>query len=221
MKKICAVALSLIALLVSACSPTPAYAVINENLNNANWTYNGPYWLGFDLFGYPVENPQTASNQTNIILARGYGMCVKYGVRLDLLPDWAHNSEKIQMTAHALVQADNGSCTGPLVNVPITVETAPLMPITDTGPPQLRACTFSNTATAWVTLNRTSNVGQCHPSTEIRDGVPYEQSHNSMPGYWSTFTAVKVNGATFFHRPVDHLLIRSYPQSQVSGLILY
>lgn len=198
------IGVSFVALLV-ALSVSPSAANITPGLVNTNpqVTNSQPLWYP----SFNLANDQTMSNQNGLLLARGYGQCVIYGARLDTRGirfangQWAAATE---INNFAIVRYDDGYCTGPLVNTPITVDTAILLPVWNQLYPTLRDCKAVATANGYVTQRRFGFSGGCTP--EIKGvGAIFPATHPAH-GKYQTFSVIKVNGAEFWHLTPYHCI---------------
>lgn len=187
-------------------SSAPASADINPNLYNGSPSASQPLW-----YSGTHHNPQTMSNQGNIVIARGYGMCVRYGSRFDFVVAAGGYRAETHTTAFALIQVDDGACTGPIINTPITVVTTPWMPKKaaywgdpNAGLPARRSgCEAGHTiiGNGFVSVSMTAGWADCTPT--VHNGGYYVWPDT---GWYNQDTRVYVNGASFSHVPVSHQL---------------
>lgn len=189
--------------LVSLAIPaTPASATVNPAQVNG-YAYGQPLWLNNPPW---TPNAQTMSNQTNIVIARGYGICVRYGARFDManLNDSSGFPYPVtSLSAFALAVVDDGACTGAIINTAISINMRPFMP-NDYGNPTLRHnCVASNYGpNGVVNVWGVSQAGQCFPTVTVVSTGTYPRS-----GAYNHLVEVYVFGAVFMHAPGNHTIL--------------
>lgn len=189
--------------LVSLAIPAaPASATVNPAQVNGQ-AYGQPLW---NVNTY-AANAQTMSNQTNVVIARGYGLCVRYGARFDMAVLYDSSGLPYAVTslsAFALIVADDGNCTGPIYNTAISINMTPYMPggVPSYYPRHRPNCVASNYGPSGVVnVWGVSNAGQCAPTY-----VHYSSGTYPASGIYLHNVNVYVNGAVFSHRPGGHYI---------------